>query len=143
MLIVRDIIHFGKKTFGEFLGSEEGISSNILANRLVQLEQIGVLVKKPHDTDKRKEVYCLTDKGLDLIPILLDMACWGTKHDQETQAPQEFIDMVNSNRDKMISLIRETVQNGGSIFAGTNSSQQIGTSTVTQERRSIGLITRS
>jgi DNA-binding HxlR family transcriptional regulator len=121
LLIVRDIVYFGKKTYGEFLESEEGISSNILATRLVTLEQKGILVKKPHDTDKRKEVYLLTEKGLDIIPVLLEMAGWGAQHDPETNAPQSWIAAVYADRERMIRLIRNTVRSGGSIFAGQDS----------------------
>ncbi|KEQ27669.1 winged helix-turn-helix transcriptional regulator [Paenibacillus tyrfis] len=121
LLIVRDIVYFGKKTYGEFLESEEGISSNILASRLVHLERKGLLVKKPHDTDKRKEVYLLTEKGLDLIPVLLELANWGAQYDPETDAPQSWIAAVYADRESMISLIRDTVQAGGSIFSGPNS----------------------
>jgi DNA-binding HxlR family transcriptional regulator len=121
MLIVRDIVYFGKKTYGEFLDSDEGISSNILASRLVHLEQKGILVKKPHDIDKRKEVYLLTEKGLNLIPVLLEMAGWGAQHNPETDVPQGWIAAVQADRELMIKLIRETVQNGGSIFSGPNS----------------------
>src|SRR5215831_11806649 len=80
MLIVRDIVYFGKKTYGEFLDSGEGIATNILASRLVHLEQTGILVRKPHETDKRKEVYTLSEKGLDLIPVLLEMAHWSAQY---------------------------------------------------------------
>lgn len=121
LLIIRDIVYFGKKTYGEFLESEEGIASNILASRLEHLEQTGILVKKPHVADKRKEDYVLTDKGLDLIPILLEMATWGAKYDPATGAPPDWIALVNSNKDMMIRLIRETVKNGGAIFVGPNS----------------------
>jgi DNA-binding HxlR family transcriptional regulator len=121
LLIIRDIVYFGKKTYGEFLESDEHIATNILADRLVHLEEKGVLVKKPHPTDKRKEVYGLTEKGLDLIPILLDLANWGAKHDPQTGAPEVWITMVNADRENIIRQVRETVQNGGSIFAGDNS----------------------
>jgi DNA-binding HxlR family transcriptional regulator len=121
MLIIRDIVYFGKKTYGEFLDSEEGISSNILASRLVHLENKGILVKRPHDIDKRKEVYVLTEKGLNLIPVLLEMAGWGAQHDPDTYAPQGWIAAVYADRELMIKQIRETVQNGGSIFTGPNS----------------------
>lgn len=120
LLIIRDIVYFGKKTYGEFIESEEGISSNILASRLAHLEQKGILLKKPHETDKRKEVYLLSEKGLDLIPILLEMAGWGAKYDPETDAPQSWIYAVNADRGSMIRLIRNTVQSGGSIFSGPN-----------------------
>src|SRR5262249_57463549 len=81
LLIVRDIVYFGKKTYGEFLESDEGIATNILASRLAQLEQKGLLLKKPHERDKRKDLYVLTEKGLDLIPILLELAAWSAQHD--------------------------------------------------------------
>src|SRR4029079_17776890 len=77
LLIVRDIVYFGKKSYGEFLESDEGIATNILADRLEQLEAKGILLRRPHPSDKRKELYELTDKGLDLIPILLELANWG------------------------------------------------------------------
>ena len=121
LLIVRDIVYFGKKTYGEFLESDEHIATNILADRLVHLEEKGILVKKPHPTDKRKEVYGLTEKGLDLIPILLDLATWGAKHDSQTGAPPAWIAMVKADRENIIRQVRETVQSGGSIFAGDDS----------------------
>src|SRR5258708_3488500 len=121
LLIVRDIVYFGKKTYGEFLESEEGIATNILASRLVQLEEKGILVKKPHELDKRKEVYMLTEKGLDLIPILLELADWSAQHDAQTGAPSEWIARVNADKDQMIKLIRATVQKGGAVFVGPDS----------------------
>ena len=86
LLIVRDIVYFGKQTYREFLESDEGIATNILAGRLAQLVQAGILLKKPHERDKRKEVYALTEKGLDLIPILLELANWSAQHDPQTGA---------------------------------------------------------
>ena len=117
LLIIREMVYFGKKTYGEFLELEEGIATNILASRLAQLEQKGILVKKPSETDKRKEVYSLTEKGLDLIPILLELASWGAQHDPQTGAPQEWIALVNANKKKMIRLM----QRGSSIFSGPDS----------------------
>ena len=72
-LIIRDIVYFGKNTYGEFLASEEGMATNILASRLAHLEHQGILVKKLSERDKRKEEYVLTEKGLDLIPVLVEM----------------------------------------------------------------------
>lgn len=118
LLIVRDIVYFGKKTYGEFLESDERIATNVLACRLADLEHRGILQKHPHDFDKRKEVYVLTDRGLDLIPILLDLACWGACHDVETQAPANWITAVRQHRQEIIEYTRKTVRNGGSIFVG-------------------------
>jgi DNA-binding HxlR family transcriptional regulator len=121
LLIIRDMVYFGKKSYSEFLASDERMATNILASRLVQLEQKGLLVKKPDVTDRRKEVYVLTEKGLDLIPILLELAGWGAQHDPQTAAPQAWMARVKADKEKMIQLIRETVQRGDSVFSGPDS----------------------
>jgi len=121
LLIIRDLVYFGKNTYSEFLASEEGIATNILASRLARLEQQGILVKKPHDEDERKECYTLTEKGLDLIPILVEIANWSAEHDPCTAAPPAWIALTRAEKEKMIRLIRETVQSGGSVFAGEKS----------------------
>ena len=118
LLIIRYIVYFGKKTYGEFLASEEGMATNILAGRLARLEEQGILVKKPSGQDKRKEEYILTEKGLDLIPVLVEMANWSAEHDPHTAAPAGWIALMKAEREKMIQLMRETVQSGGSVFVG-------------------------
>lgn len=121
LLIIRDIVYFGKKTYGEFLASEERIATNILANRLAQLEQRGIIVKRPADPDRRREEYALTEKGLDIIPILVEMAAWSAQHDPQTGAPPDWITLMNAQKPQMIQLIRETVRDGGAIFVGPGS----------------------
>src|SRR4030081_412647 len=121
LLIIRDIVYFGKKTYGEFLASEEGMATNILASRLAHLEHLGLLVKKLSEKDKRKEEYVLTEKGLDLIPVLVEMANWSAQHDPPTAVPAAWIYLLKTEREKMIRTIRETVQSGGSVFVGEKS----------------------
>ena len=88
LLIVRDMVFLGKKTYGEFLKAEEGIATNILASRLDFLEGIEVIKKSPHGEDKRKDIYLLTEKGLDLIPVLFEFVKWSAKHDPHSAAHQ-------------------------------------------------------
>src|SRR5205807_9067985 len=121
LVIIRGIVYYGKKTYAEFLASEEGMATNILASRLAHLEQQGILVKKLSEKDKRKEEYVLTEKGLDLIPVLVEMANWSAEHDPHTAAPAAWIALMKAEREKMIQLIRETVQSGGSVFVGEKS----------------------
>jgi len=121
LLIIRDIVYFGKRTYGEFLASEEGMATNILASRLTHLEQQGILMKRHSEQDKRKEEYVLTEKGLDLIPILVEMADWSARHDPRTAAPPAWIALMRAGREGMIQRIRETVQNGGCVFVGEKS----------------------
>jgi DNA-binding HxlR family transcriptional regulator len=121
LLIIRDIVYFGKHTYGEFIASKEGIARNILAHRLAQLTDNGILIKSPHPDDGRKEMYKLTEKGLGLIPILLDMAEWGSQHYTESDAPQSWLALVRHDRNRMIVLITETVRAGNAIFVGEDS----------------------
>ena len=121
LLIIHDIVYFGKRTYGEFLGSEEAMATNILTSRLSHLEHQGILVKKLSEQDRRKEEYALTEKGLDLIPILVDMGNWSAEHDPHTAAPATWIALMKADREKMIQRIRETVQSGGSVFVGEKS----------------------
>lgn len=121
MLIVRDIVFGGKKTHGEFLRSEERIATNILAQRLAHLVEVGILIKKPHPTDKRKDIYSLTGKGLDLIPILFELSYWGTLHDPETTGSKKFARSAMAGREAVLAQLRDTVEEGGSLFVGPDS----------------------
>lgn len=121
LLIIRDIIFAGKKTFGEFLASEEGIARNILTNRLSRLETMGLITKSPHPTDKRKDLYALTEAGLDLLPVLWELSAWGAKHEPETAETFAGLADIPMDKDRLIQLIRKTVRNGGSVFAGPGS----------------------
>lgn len=121
LLIVRDIVYFGKKTYGEFLTSEERIATNMLANRLLELEKNGIIRKCDCDYDKRKDLYMLTEKGLDLIPVLAELSLWGAAHDKQTDAPIAWIEAMNADKEKLLQLARETVSQGGAIFTGPDS----------------------
>jgi DNA-binding HxlR family transcriptional regulator len=117
LLIVRDIVFWGRDTYGAFLRSTEKPATNILANRLARLEREGVVEKKSHSTDKRKEVYSLTEKGLDLIPILLDMAEWSLNHGLgKTFVPDEFVESVRKDKAKVVACMRERVARGEAVF---------------------------
>lgn len=121
LLILRDIIYFGKKTYGEFLASDEAIARNILADRLTRLQDKGLIKKIPHPKDRRKDNYVLTEPGLDVIPILFDMAAWGSAHYSETNAPKDWLDIVQHHREEIIQLTRNTIKQGGSIFSDEGS----------------------
>ena len=119
LLIVRDIVFAGKKTYGEFLKSEEGFATNILASRLAFLEEQGILSKTPSSADRRKDFYSLTEKGLDLIPVLLSVVAWSAKHDPKSYARnrKDFIARFNRNPQKTGEELKELVRNGGCVFS--------------------------
>ena len=106
-LILRDLMFKGRKYYNEFLEAGEGISTNILANRLADLES-NSLVSKRQDTIKRsKYVYRLTEKGIALMPMMLSMIDWAEKYDDQTEVPQEF---VKSLREDPIKLQKELLE---------------------------------
>ena len=105
LLIIRDLIFKGKRTYGDFLASEEKIATNILADRLVMLEDSGIIKGKTDPENKSRINYSLTPKGIDLIPVLLEIIKWSAKHDKKSAAPKEFVDRVIKNREKFIKEI--------------------------------------
>ena len=85
LLVIRDMMFFGKQRFEEFLTSPEGISTNILANRLKLLEELGLITKQPYSSHARRMNYQLTEKGHSLRPVLKVIVRWGLKHIPDTQ----------------------------------------------------------
>jgi DNA-binding HxlR family transcriptional regulator len=80
LLILRDMIFAGKSTYGEFLQSPEKVATNILADRLATLEAQGLVTKQVAADKKSKFTYRLTEKGLDLLPLLLELIQWGSTY---------------------------------------------------------------
>ena len=80
LLIVRDLMFGGKRHFRELLRSEEGISSNILADRLRRLLEEGMITKRDDPTHKQKAIYSLTERSIDLVPVFAELGAWGSRH---------------------------------------------------------------
>ncbi len=79
LLVVRDLF-YGKTRYGEFLESPEGIPTNVLADRLVELESAGLIKRTPYQTNPPRYAYALTAKGFALKPVLGVLADWGARH---------------------------------------------------------------
>lgn len=80
LLVIRDMIFGGRRHFREMLNSEEGISSNILADRLRLLTEEGILTRADDPSHKQKVVYSLTEKGIELLPVLAALSNWGVRY---------------------------------------------------------------
>ncbi len=80
LLIIRDMMFFGKKTFSEFAGSYEKIATNILAARLAGLEQTGLISKSKLPENKKTNIYALTQTGIDYLPVLIEVILWSEVH---------------------------------------------------------------
>ena len=87
MLVLRDLILRRGQRYTDFLASPEGISTNILAERLARLEDCGLISKSRDPKNKRQFLYTATRKGRDLSPVLLAMVRWGLKHDPRASLP--------------------------------------------------------
>jgi DNA-binding HxlR family transcriptional regulator len=109
LLIIRDLMVRGYKTFGDFLGSGEGIASNILADRLRKLTESGIVTAEAEEKDARKVNYRLTAKGIDLAPVILELLLWSARH-EETGAPCALIAQMASNRQQVLDEARRRWQ---------------------------------
>jgi len=105
LLIIRDLMVRGLRTFREFQDSGEGISTNILADRLRKLEANGIIAAESEKGDRRKVNYRLTQKGIDLAPVLLDLLIWGARH-ENTAAPCVLIENLAKHREGVLAETR-------------------------------------
>lgn len=105
LLIVRDLMFKSKRSYGEFLQSNENISTNILADRLQKLEAAGIAFKEIDKQNKSKFIYTLTEKGKDLLPIMLEITAWSSKHDATTNTPDSFIQAFENDKSGLSSQI--------------------------------------
>ena len=88
LIVVRDMLFLGKERYGDFLTSEEGITTSVLAERLQRLEREGIVVKEPYQEHPVRHAYRLTDKGRALEPVLQAMVAWGLTYIPGTGLPQ-------------------------------------------------------
>ena len=97
-LIIRDLMFKGRKYYHEFLAAGEGISTNVLATRLADLEESGIISKERDPEKGSRYLYRLTQKGIDLMPMMLAMMNWAERYDDRTEVPRDFIDKLRSDQ---------------------------------------------
>lgn len=106
LLVVRDLLFKRRRRFNEFLDAGEGIASNVLAERLTRLSSEGVVVAQADADDGRVKLYSLTEKGLDLAPLLVEMILWSAAHDGKSAADQIFVRRARKDRKVLLEEIR-------------------------------------
>ena len=99
LLIIRDLMFFGKSQYKEFLSSPEKISTNILADRLKRLEQSGIVEKKSYQDNPPRYEYHLTSKGADLRPLMREVTTWGLEHIENTEIPLDALNKETSKNE--------------------------------------------
>jgi DNA-binding HxlR family transcriptional regulator len=98
LLIVRDIALRGKRNYREFETAGEGIATNILASRLKRLVGLGIVEKVQDPEHGSKRIYRLTQKGIDLLPVILEIIVWSAKHDPESPVSKAFLRRATRDR---------------------------------------------
>ena len=109
LLIIRDLMFFGKQYFNEFLSSNEGISTNILAARLSLLENENFIKKENDKAHKQKIIYSLTEKGIALLPIIIEIGLWSEQYAAIELNPNRDIILgeVKKNKNEGLQTIKE------------------------------------
>ena len=102
LLVLRDLMLAGHRHFRDLALAKEGIATNILAARLRKLEASGLVVRRPDPHDRRRIFYALTDKALDLIPVLLEISRWSARYDRRTAAPRTLVERYDQDRQRLI-----------------------------------------
>ena len=105
LLIIRDMMLRGFRSYKEFLESFEGIATNILADRLRRLEAHGIITSERDPADGRKLIYLLTAKGIDLAPVLTEMVLWAAGH--EDTGNQALIRQMQKDKKKFLDAVRQ------------------------------------
>lgn len=109
-LIIRDLAFEDKKFYSDFLNSKEGIATNILSDRLKKLEQNGVVEKSVYEQLKTKKVYALTEKGRQLIPVLVEMILWSSKYDDSLAIPKPFLEKAKTNKEALVTTLMARIE---------------------------------
>jgi DNA-binding HxlR family transcriptional regulator len=108
LLILRDLAFKNRRHFQDFLGASEGISTNILADRLRRLQEWKLIEGHPDPEDGRRTRYFLTDDGLDLIPVLVEMTIWGSRRHPDPFVPVERAEQMSADRAGTVGAYRRT-----------------------------------
>lgn len=102
LLIVRDLMMKKKCTYGDFIKSDEKIATNILAARLLSLEENGIIQKLEHPESKAKVLYQLTQKGIDLVPIIVEINLWAEKYTEIPEVRKGILAEMNADKEAFI-----------------------------------------
>ena len=104
LLIIRDMMLRGATTYKQLLACDEGIATNILADRLERLRENGVVAARADPRDGRRQVYVLTQKGIDLAPVLAELVLWAASHEQTGNLP--LVKKLRTAKQELIAEVR-------------------------------------
>ena len=116
LLIIRDMMLRGFRTYKEFLESYERIATNILADRLQKLIAHGIITTERDPSDGRKVIYLLTAKGIDLAPVLTEMVLWAAGH--EDTGNQALVRLIQKDKEKFLAAVQQRWAEKNNPFNG-------------------------
>ena len=110
LVIVKQMLIDDKRTFKDFTESDEAIATNILATKLKCLEELEIISKLDHPSNKKTKIYRLTEKGLSLTPIIVELSIWSDANLRDLNkimrdAPE--IEFVKSNKEAFIKMVQD------------------------------------
>lgn len=107
LLVIRDLMFRDFHEYGEFLSAGEGISTNILAERLKRLVDAGIVMRRHNPADRKRVIYTLSEKGIDLMPAVLELVAWGSKYYAHCQLPDGYAQAFKQDKAGMMRAIRK------------------------------------
>jgi len=110
LLIIRDLMFKGKRHYNEFFESDEKVSTSVLGDRLKSLEESGIIRKGEDDVKKSRIKYSLTEKGISLLPMMIEMIVWSGQFDKKTDAGQDFLSKAKKKREALISELEKKLR---------------------------------
>lgn len=114
LLIVRDLMFAKQCTYGDFLKSGEKIATNILASRLQMLEENEIITKSDHPDSKAKVLYKLTQKGIDLLPLMIEINLWAEKYYDLPADRKAMLKEVKKDKEKFIKTATKELKKSSS-----------------------------
>lgn len=110
LLIIRDLLFKGKRHYNEFFESEEKVSTSVLGDRLKSLEEAGIISKGKDEVKKSRIKYSLTEKGIALLPVMVELIIWSGEFDHKTEASQDFLRQAKENKEDLLADLRKKLK---------------------------------
>jgi len=107
LLIIRDMLLQHKKTYKEMAASDEGIATNLLSSRLKLMESLEILTKRKLPGNKKENIYLLTEKGINLAPVIMEVVLWSDKYVREYHPEMNAFESVNLNKTQYFTSVQE------------------------------------
>ena len=110
LLILRDLMFTNKRSYGELQSSDEKIATNILAARLQSLEANGLIRKTADPDNGRRNLYYLTEKGIDLLPVIIELRQWTEKHNPDAEGCTDALKLTDKNRKEILTAYKKKLK---------------------------------